>query len=236
MKTKVDVYGDSILKGVIYNSETGRYEVCTEKGVDALCAEYGIELFNRSKFGYTVSDGMNLFSRDVSRGALKGDYVLLEYGGNDSNFRWAEISENPDKKHDPNTALEQFTTTLSTMIEQVRAMGKTPLLMTLPPVDGDKYLDFLSRSYDREHILKWLGDANMIHRYQEMYSLAVMKLAYKTNTLLCDVRSAFLSRRNYKKLLCEDGLHPTPKGQALIINTFYRFLHARQKDPAGATV
>lgn len=63
----------------------------------------------------------------------------------------------------------------------------------------------------------------MIYRFQELYSDTVVRIAHETNTMLVDVRSSFLNKRNFSELLCEDGIHPTEQGYNLIKQTFFEF-------------
>jgi lysophospholipase L1-like esterase len=67
--------------------------------------------------------------------------------------------------------------------------------------------------------MKWLGDVNMIYRWQELYNVEVMLLATKMAVPIIDIRSAFLKCKNYCDYLCEDGIHPNSKGYELIYRT-----------------
>jgi lysophospholipase L1-like esterase len=71
--------------------------------------------------------------------------------------------------------------------------------------------------------LIWLGTGNTIYRWQEKYSRAIEYIAYKTDTLLVDIRGAFLRYFRVDDLLCEDGTHPNSKGQNVITETFLNF-------------
>ena len=92
--------------------------------------------------------------------------------------------------------------------------------MSLPPLDAQRYLDFIGRlGSDTGRILRWLGDVQMIYRYQEMYSAAVSQLAARLDLPLIDVRSRFLARRDYTELIARDGIHLTQTGYELIYRT-----------------
>ena len=143
--------------------------------------------------------------------------VLLEYGGNDADFRWAEVSEHPHDEHEPNTPLPVFIETLRRMIQTLLEHGSKPVLSTLPPISSERYLDWITRDgLSKENILLWLGDANAIYRYQEKYSLAIERIAAETGCSLVDLRSAFLEKRALLPYLCADGIHPNDAGQRLI--------------------
>ena len=56
----------------------------------------------------------------------------------------------------------------------------------------------------------------MIYRWHESYNMAVCRIALSQRVPLIDIRSAFLERKNYQSLLCEDGIHPNEEGHAMI--------------------
>ena len=92
-----------------------------------------------------------------------------------------------------------------------------PYLVTLPPIDAERYFDFISRDgLSKENILTWLGDKNHIYRYHERYSALISKIARETSTNILDVREAFLGLWNTRSLFCSDGIHPTDEGQRAI--------------------
>ena len=111
------------------------------------------------------------------------------------------------------------------MIEDLRARDVLPILITLPPIDAERYFAWFTEKgrLDRAPILSWLGDIQMIYRYQELYSESVLKLSYQTHCPLVDIRSAFLDKRCYQQLLCQDGIHPNEKGYQLIYQSFAEF-------------
>ena len=109
----------------------------------------------------------------------------------------------------------------------LRSRGIQPMLMTLPPLDAEKYLGFSGRrGADTKAVLSWLGDVQMIYRWQEMYSGAVALLAARLDLPLLDVRSRFLSRRDYTSLIARNGIHLTQAGYELIYDSFRETLPA----------
>ena len=218
MQTKrvISVFGDSILKGVRMLSGTTRYGTTDDIGLESICEQHDWILDNRSRFGCTIQKGEQLLNRQLEKGEAPAA-VLLEYGGNDADFRWAEVADRPFDEHLPNTPLPVFTETLSRMIGTLRSRGVRPVLSTLPPISSERYLDWITRDgLSKENILTWLGDANAIYRYQENYSRAIERLAAQTGCLLVDLRSAFLEKRSLLPYLCADGIHPNDAGQRLI--------------------
>ncbi|MBQ4065150.1 MAG: SGNH/GDSL hydrolase family protein [Clostridia bacterium] len=213
---KICIFGDSIGKGVVYDGGLERY-LPSEKGFAKLWAQDAdCEIENFSRYGCTVTRGVELMEKNAEK-IEDADYVLLEFGGNDSDFDWQKVAEDPKASHAPKTPLEIFTETYKRAIEGVRKLGKIPVLMNLPPIDEIKYFSWISRGLSKENILKWLGgSADYIYRWHEMYNAAVCAVSHATGALLIDIRSAFLVRKDYSEYLCEDGIHPNEKGHGLI--------------------
>ncbi len=205
----VTIYGDSILKGV--RRENGGYTI--DRGWGArLEKAFGTAVVNRSRFGCTIGKAMPIIRRDGEAVYDRGDLAVLEFGGNDCDYRWAEIAAAPGESHICNTPPEEFVRQYEEAVELVRRSGRTPILMTLPPIDSNKYLHFICRDgLNRENILHWLGDVEAIYRWQETYSRLVEEIARRTRTSLIDLRRGF--GEDAEALLCEDGIHPSQAGQ-----------------------
>lgn len=218
---KLEIYGDSILRGVMYCAESGRYDLCTKNRFASL-TQMGVEIKNNSRMGATVARGFELLRRNLQKGA-EGSVVLLEYGGNDCDYHWADVSADPCGSFEPNTPEEQFVSTYRDMIDYVREAGATPVIASLVPIDADKYMNWISRDLNYQNILHWLGDTSMLSRWQEYYNHLAEKIAYQCHCPLLDLRSAFLLTHDYKSMLCEDGIHPTRQGHALIDRKIQEF-------------
>jgi lysophospholipase L1-like esterase len=211
------IYGDSILKGVLL--ENGRYTVNRQWDA-ALNQQLGGTVKNRSRFGCTIQKAMAVITRDCQT-PQPGDYALLEFGGNDCDYRWAEVADHPDQAHDCNTPPESFVKTYRQAIALIRQSGRTPVMATLPPIHSERYLGFICRDgLSRDRILHWLGDVDAIYRWQESYSRLVEDIARQEDVKLLDVRAAFLrDERTPEELLCLDGIHPSRGGQKLIFDS-----------------
>jgi len=154
----------------------------------------------------------------------------MNFGGNDSDFLWQEISAAPDALHEPRTPIDIFEQTYLKLIGHVRQCGLTPILLNLPPVDHVRYFAWISRELNADNILKWLGGSSeFIYRWHEQYNVAVHKIAQTANVKLIDIRSAFLQRRDYHKCLSDDGIHPNEKGHTLIAETVLRQFEGSMK-------
>lgn len=216
---KICVFGDSVGKGVVYNADTGRYEIL-KMDLETILGKGNIDLKNYSMFGSTVTKGLSVVRRHTAE--LKVcDTVFLEFGGNDCDFAWNEVAAAPEKDHQPKTPLGVFAELYTKLIDEVRRAGARPVLLTLPPIDAQRYFDRISKGLDAKTLLNWLGDVDMIYRWHELYNTEVVKLAARLSVPLIDIRSAFLGRHDYRSLFCEDGIHPNREGQNLIYKTVF---------------
>ena len=217
---RIAVFGDSLMKGTLPDEQL-RYHFHTDL-FEAPLAGLHAEVTNKSVFGATSRKGVTLVQRDLARGH-RYDWALVEYGGNDCNFDWPAIGRDPDYPHQPVTALADFEATMRECIGLLRGAGITPVLMSLPPVDSDKYYEYIiSKGVDRCSLLKFLGTPLSIYRYQELYSVAISKLARSEELPFVDVRSAFLEciGSPFSRLISGDGLHPTEKGYEIVARCF----------------
>lgn len=219
---KIEVFGDSILKGIQLNSENKKYVIDNNINTQMICEKHNIEIINCSKFGCTIGKGKKLLEKSLEKGMVC-DAVVMEYGGNDCDFNWKDVAENPEKEHQPNTPLEIFIKTYHEIIETLKNKGIQPILTTLPPIDPQRFFDWFCNGLNKENVLKFLGSINTIYRHQETYSRAVEKIARDTNCLLVDLRGAFLGKKRVENLLCEDGIHPNTEGQKVITEAFLEF-------------
>jgi len=219
---RVKIYGDSVMKGTVLDFGY-RYHAVMEEYLKHFKQLFNVEAENRARFGITIDRGAGILKKDIDEG-LNCDFALIEFGGNDCNFKWNEISLYPEAEHKPLTDLKTFQNTYLGMVEDVQRLGVKPVLMTLPPIDAERYLAFLEHAGNNpKNILKFLGDVHMIYRFHEMYSNTIAKIAQKTGALLVDVRSYFLDKIPYRDYVCIDGLHPTNKGYDLIAQAFSDF-------------
>ena len=150
------------------------------------------------------------------------DAAVLEYGGNDSDFAWGDVAASPFAVHRSRTGLVDFQQKLRTVVWQLQSKGIRVIMMSLPPLDAERYLDWISRGDEqrKDSIMSFLGDVSRIYRYQEIYSNAVTKIALENGCEFVDVRQEFLQSDSFRDLMCADGIHPNEKGQKVIIDAF----------------
>jgi acyl-CoA thioesterase-1 len=218
MIESVCIFGDSVSKGVVFDSARKKYTLLKDSFVDIVKQAMNISIHNYSKFGCTVTKGGEVLKKHESE-LNQYDYILFEFGGNDCDFDWEAISENPEIQHAPNTPVPAFEQDYSEVIGNVKKTGGNPVLLSLPPIDAKRYFAWISQGRNAKNILQWLGDVEYIYRWHEMYNLAVNRLAMVHNVPLIDISSAFLQTGHYQKLICEDGIHPNQDGHKLISET-----------------
>lgn len=213
---KLFIFGDSILKGVTFSEEANRYRICLPN-YESL-SENGIEVNNLSKMGATIEYGERILKEELS--GMDGEsIVLFEYGGNDCDHKWKEISAYPEDEHVCNTSPALFERLYGACMEYAHSVGARILISNLPPLDSEKYMNWICRGLDYDVILKWLGDTSMLYRWHENYNRLVERIADKFGAELVDLRGAFLTSHNFKTLISADGIHPTEDGHRLITKT-----------------
>ena len=218
---KAAIFGDSILKGIQLDSDTKKYVVKNCIDLDKIGNKHLVSIDNFSMFGCTINKGNMMLQRRLANRSF--DIVVLEYGGNDCDFNWQAVAERPCDTHIPNTSLTTFIDTYLKMIHWLKEKCIEPIVTTLPPLEPQRFFDWFCKGLNKDNILQWLGSVNAIYRWQEKYSRAIEYIAYKTDTLLIDIRGAFLKHFRIDELLCEDGTHPNSKGQSIITEAFLNF-------------
>ena len=202
------IYGDSLLKATVPDAAM-RYHF----HLSEVMAQYPterLEVVNRAKMGSTISKGLSLVEHDVARGM---------------DARWAGIAADPEGDHRPRTELPEFLSKLKQTVTELARVGVQPVLMTLPPIDGARYLDYICRGgLSRDSIMRWLGDVGCIYRYQELYSDTVASFAMREGLPLIDVRRRFLPQRDLSELISADGIHLTMPGYRQLFDTLAQWV------------
>lgn len=223
-KYNITLLGDSISKGVIYDDNKGRYVLIEDSFCNIVQYKLKAAVHNAGKFGSTILRGSKKLYDEMTKS--KPDIVLIEFGGNDCDFKWEDVALNPLEPHEPNTDLSVFRETLNKIVTNLKSSNVIPVLMTLPPLDPEKYFKWISKKSEEyaENILKWLGSVDQIYTWHECYNQVIKEIAEETKTNLIDVRSAFLSSDNYTAYLCIDGIHPNVSGHRLIADKIIDYL------------
>lgn len=235
MIQSICVFGDSVSKGVVFDSVQKKYTLLKNSFANLLVRTTHISVNNFSKFGCTVTKGSEVLKKHQEE-LHQYDYTVLEFGGNDCDFDWAAVAASPDGLHRSKTPVSDFEESYSGLIETVKKSGGTPVLLSLPPIDAKRYFAWISRGLNAENILHFLGDIEYIYRWHEMYNLAVYRLALAHHVPLIDISSAFLQTENYQRLICEDGIHPNENGHSLISETITRYVLALNRIPINTVI
>ncbi len=226
------VLGDSVSKGIVLNEEDGRYERTPRNFISLISEAFGATVKNLSVFGATVVKGMKLLDRNEAKIPEQG-LAILEFGGNDCDFLWPEISEKPNEQHNPNVPFEKFTSLYRDLIHKLKAKGLTPVLLSLPPLDADRYFETFSKTLNKENVLHWLqGTTRTIYQWHEAYNAAIAALAQETKSLYLDIRRPFLLSFHPQDYICSDGIHPNEQGHQLIADFVIHRLGQLEADPA----
>ncbi len=223
-KYTIVVYGDSISRGIIFDDEKRKHSLLLESFTNLVREHLKGVVYNAAKFGSTIVEGLQRFQSDVLK--RKPDIVLIEFGGNDCDYQWDAIAENPSGIFHPNTECVTFYELLTEMVNNLRALDIVPVLVTLPPLDAEKFLNWVGRNsvQAKNNILQYIGNVSMIYSWHERYNAAILRVAEETATRLIDIRSAFLQKDDYTKLICDDGIHPNKAGHQVIAEKILHYI------------
>lgn len=230
----VCAFGDSVMKGIVVDKENSpadglKYKISDEGFAARCCRTLGVKVDNFARFGGVVSQGMKFASRYADR-VRNCDYVLFEYGGNDCDYDWAKIAENPCEEHTPRTPIRQFVECYSALIDYVKSLGATPVLLSLPVLEPNRFFRHVSKGLNGDNILRWLGGTVLsIDRWHERYNMEIFRLGAMKRVPVIDITSVFLERKNFADYICEDGIHPNEAGHALIESAIVDYLNLQAK-------
>jgi len=227
----IAVWGDSILKGAVTGYSESRFDILEEENSLALAQKkLGFTLVNKSVFGNVINKALRTLKRDMEKG-LRCDVGIVESGGNDCDYDWTPISENPASPHKPRNPLPDFLRMLDEAVKTLRAHKITPLLMTMPPLVIDNWYKTITSGQNKQNIDRFLdGDIFRLYRTHELYSLSIEKYALGHGVQYIDMRMAMLEAKDYRSLMCKDGIHPNVSGYAYMADVWIRALPRLHKE------
>ncbi len=217
----IGIWGDSILKGIIFDENLKKYIPLKYCAVQILKDHFtDIEIKNHARFGNVITKGEAMIRKSIETGTVP-DLAIIEFGGNDCDFNWSEVSADFQSEHFPNTTVELYREKMTNIVSMLKHNGSFPVIMNLPPISSDRYFDWFcqDKHTDAQRVLTWLREKNVIYRTQERYSHIADITAKDLNIPLMDIRNVFLGIRDYSEYLCIDGIHLNEKGQAMLGNT-----------------
>ena len=106
-RTEITLLGDSILKGIQVDPKTRGYQVRNDIGIPELEAEFSLHVRNDAHFGATCVKGTKLLDRLLASGR-PCQAVVMDFGGNDCDFRWRDIAADPAGTHLPAVPLPEL--------------------------------------------------------------------------------------------------------------------------------
>ena len=226
---KITVFGDSVGKGIF--TDSGKLEVLRDSAVSLFEEEYDVKTDNRSSYGQSLK---KLFSRRIIDKYIDGidenenNVVVIELGGNDADFDWAEVASSPDREHYSKTDVEEFSKTYGEYIKRLKDKNVKVVACTIVPVSSKRYFDnVIAKIADKSKVLEFFnGDFNTIHRHQEMFNNEILKNSYRYGAEVIDLRKKFLSSTEFEGMMCQDGIHPNERGQKEIFSAIKEFISA----------
>lgn len=227
----IGVWGDSILKGAVTGYSDHLFDVLEDENSLTLASrQLGFSLKNFSVFGNVLAKSQRRMMRTLESGKTY-DLGIIESGGNDCDYDWQPVSDEPDAPHEMRTPLPIFLRMLGEMVDALREQKITPLLTTMPPLVPDRWFKQITRDRNEQAILQFLG-GNPFKPYttHELYSTEIFYFARERGVQLVDLRRAMLSAPNYRDLMCEDGIHPNKAGYAYLAEVWVRELPKLQKE------
>ena len=183
------IAGDSACKGVTYSEEKQQYIFLDEFFLTHLQQSTTLKVNNLSKFCATLPMGIKLLKESLKKETPKA--VLIALGRNDCDYKWDEIEKDPYKEHQPIVSQDDFEDELNDILFHLTRKNITPVLMTLPPIDAEAYLNWIScgDAHRKQQIKIWLHNVTDLYFTQETYSDAISRIAAETKTPLPSMSS-----------------------------------------------
>lgn len=228
---KISAYGDSILKGAVTGLESGHlFDIIEDSSLPLASKTLGFEFNNQSVFGSIVSKTQRRLNKDLEKGNT-GDIAILESGGNDCDYDWTAVSENPDADHQPRTTLEDFIRIIDEMVKACRNAKVTPVIMTMPPLVGDWWFEHICVGQNKDAVLKVCkGSSLRPYQNHELYNTYLADYARENQVQLVDMRKAMLEAPDYRQLMCKDGIHPNQEGYKYMASVWEKVLPELKKE------
>ncbi|WP_462405467.1 SGNH/GDSL hydrolase family protein [Gracilibacillus sp. Marseille-QA3620] len=222
---KIICFGDSITRGVTYMK--GRLRIIKQNYPTILQDWFGqkegppIEVVNKGVFNDNSAHLLERLEKDVL--AEHPAIVLIGIGGNDCNFKWAEVAEFPRGDHTPTVPLDSYIENIKTIISKVKEEGITPILLAMPPLDPVRYYEYTAHLFSSK-ISEWICRTGGIEHWHGMYNRALKKTAKELGVKFIDIRTAMKKAGELKVLISDDGIHPTEAGYQAIASEIYHSL------------
>ncbi|WP_077619308.1 SGNH/GDSL hydrolase family protein [Bacillus sinesaloumensis] len=221
---KVVCFGDSLTRGVSFVK--GRMRILKENYPAFLqqIAPEQVTVLNKGVFNDNSDLLLSRVEKDVI--AEQPDFVIINIGGNDCNFKWNEVAEKPEDEHQPIVPIERYMENLKQLIHRIKEANITPVLMTLPPLDPVRYYRLLAQNYGSS-ISHWISLQGGIEHWHGLYNRSLNLLAEQLHVPKIDVRAAMMQLGDVTDFISDDGIHLTGKGyktmSSEIFSTFKQY-------------
>ena len=222
---QIVVWGDSIMRGLVLDSKTHKYSLLNgNSSISGLEHDLTISVKNLAFCGMDSKKGLEKMAKNITK-IEPGTVAFIGFGGNDVDHPWMKIAEEPEKEHNSNVPLKNFEENIRNMVLLSRQRGLIPVLITLPPIHSRRYFNWFCQNIpNKDNILKWLGDIELIHKTHAAYSAIISKVAENLNCHLIDIRRAFMEKKDFKEYLCDDGIHPNQEGHNLMRQVYVNYM------------
>ena len=223
---KIMLCGDSISKGVTYDEDRKKYITLSDNFASIVQSKLDATIYNCGKFGNTLVRGISRIGKDLFK--FQPNIVVVEFGGNDCDFKWDEVAANPKEKHQPATDCDKFYDLLKNLVESLQKKNIVPVLLTIPPIDAERYFNWISKNSVAigDKITSWLGSVSKIYWWQERYNSAITSVAIECHINCIDTREAFLRTPDFRRLICADGIHPNEEGHRVIASKIIDYINS----------
>ena len=195
--------GDSISQGESSSDGLGFRPLLREQLLD----HFGrAEMFYRGGGGGRTADGAQRMDRDLD--GIRPAYTMLNWGVND----WNEPGCG-----NPSAATCPIVTNLKSMVQQVRAFGSLPCLVTLIPAN----VGFDDKAPPERNV--WVRQVNDLIR----------NLARQERVLVIDAGDVFFKQPSLAPLYV-DHVHPSDAGYRILADVYFQALtHGTVSSAAG---
>ena len=128
---KILLFGDSVMKGITYNAQRGRYALAGRH----LCLPQDAQLENCAHMGASLPDVQQQIDRRLPQ-REEDTVAVLSFGGNDSGHDWKQVAAAPDAEHLCVTEPEVFRAGYRGCVEQLAARTSRLFITDLAPIDA----------------------------------------------------------------------------------------------------
>lgn len=228
---KIIVIGDSILKGAVTGTASGHlFDIIEDSSLNLAQKALGFEMDNQSVFGNVISKGQRKLNKMLERGE-SADFCIVEFCGNDSDYDWALVSENPQENHLQRTPPSDFIRIYSEMIKSLREHKITPVIMISPALVADRWFNHITKGHNADNILNFLGgDREKPYKNQKEYDDALLEFAKKNSVQYVNMRTAMEECGHFEDLMCLDGIHPNEEGYRFMADIWIKELPKLKKE------